>query len=150
MVRQVVTATRFRPELHRWIRHVQHPEGFVVITTHGREVAALISVDNLNLLFDQWDEHRIGPINPATGRPFGRDWVVEHFHGHYRRERDPDAHLHPRPRDCPWLGNPFEWPPRSTPDAPATGSRLRPPREPEVAQPAPEVPAPRWWQVWRR
>ncbi len=149
-----VALTTLRPQLAKWIRHVQQPEEFVVITAHNREVAALISMRNLDLLFQQWDEHRIGPINPATGRPFGREWVVAHFQGHYQRHRDPEAHLHPRRQDCPWLGRPFEWPPKGATDAtPPPGAlpmRVQAPRPdpPEAPEEAP-APARRWWP-WRR
>ena len=38
-----VSVTRIRPELNRWIEHVRDPEQIVVLTSHGREVAALVS-----------------------------------------------------------------------------------------------------------
>ncbi len=148
-----VSLTRLRQELPRWVRHVQEPEGFVVLTSHEREVAAMISMANLKLLWNTWDEHRIGPIDPATGRPFGREWVVQHFQGHYDRRRDPRAYLRPSREEAPWLGDPFDWPPRHEPKAmpPAAQQKPLPPRPPEPKPPAePEAPAParRWWRFW--
>jgi hypothetical protein len=112
---------------------------------HGRAVAALVSVDNLKLIWNQQDERRIGPIDPETGRPFGAEWVSQHFQGHYERARDPMAHLHPSREEAPWLGRPFIWPPLEKP--------VKPQETAPAAQPDPAG-APsgrwRWWQFWRR
>ena len=132
-----VPVARVRPELTKWIDHVQRPERWVILTAQGREVAALVSVENLKLIWNQQDERKLGPINPATGRPFGSAWVSEHFEGHYERHRDPEAHLHPRREEAPWLGRPFEWPPKP----------VERPEEAEVESPAPVRP---WWRFWRR
>ncbi len=34
--------------------------------------------------------------------------------GRYERAKDPDAHLHPRREEAPWLGRRFPWPPDLT------------------------------------
>ncbi|MBM9595545.1 type II toxin-antitoxin system Phd/YefM family antitoxin [Roseitranquillus sediminis] len=131
-----VSVTHLRPELTRWIDHVRRSEEYVVLTSHGREVAALVSMQTLSVIWEGQDERRIGPINPATGRPFGRAWVLEHFGGHYERARDPQSHLHPSSKDAPWLGRSFPWPPEES-------------AGPETVAEAP-APARRWWEVWRR
>jgi prevent-host-death family protein len=78
-----VSVTRLRPELARWIDHVRRsPTEAVVVTAHGREVAALVSLEALALVWNAQDERRVGPIDPATGRPFGREWVSRNFGGH--------------------------------------------------------------------
>ena len=136
-----VSISRFRPELRRWISYVQRPEHYVVLTSHEYPVAALVSVETLKLIWDAQDERRIGPIDPATGHPFGSEWVSRHFAGHYERHRDPEAHLHPSREQAPWLGRPFDWPPPAASNAP-----------PPQPAPPPAAPAPkrRWWPFRRR
>jgi antitoxin (DNA-binding transcriptional repressor) of toxin-antitoxin stability system len=134
-----VSVTRLRPELARWIDHVRRsPTEVVVLTAHGREVAALVSLEALRLIWNAQDERRVGPINPASGRPFGAEWVSRNFGGHYERHRDAAAHLHPSREEAPWLGRPFDWPPVAAPD-------------PEPAErPGGTPTAGRRWLLWRR
>jgi hypothetical protein len=138
-----VTVTRVRPELNKWIEYVQRPTHWVILTSHGREVAALVGMENLKFIWDQQDERAFGPINPKSCRPFGSEWVSRHFQGHYERDRDPEAHLHPSKAEAPWLGRPFEWPPKEA-SVPA--------KEAAVPAEGAEVPAPArpWWRPWRR
>ena len=145
-----VPLTRFRPELAKWIDHVRDPEAYVLVTSHNREVAALVSPANLRHIWAGQDERRMGPINPATGRPFGRTWVCEHFEGHYERERDPLAALHPSRDEAPWLGKPFPWPPEEPAQEPAAAPEAEatmPPAPPPAPSPAQRR---RWWEMWRR
>ncbi len=143
-----ISVTTFRSDLSAWLDHVRkNPTECLILTARGRDVAAVVTVEDLRHIWNQQDERRVGPINPATGRPFGRVWVSDNFGGHYERERDPLSHLRPRREDAPWLGRPFEWPPdAAVPQAPA--APVAAPREVPAEAPAP--PARRWWQVWRR
>ncbi len=141
-----ISLSRLRPELTRWVEYVRRSsDEYVILTAHNREVAALVSMEALKLVWNAQDERRSGPIDPSTGRPFGREWVSSNFQGHYERHRDPDAHLRPSREDAPWLGRPFDWPPAAAP-------KQREPEASEERTPSPEARAPskRWWQVWRR
>ena len=135
-----VSLTEFRNDQAKWVDFARRRSEFVTLTSHGREVVALVSMEDLKLIWNAQDERRYGPINPASGRPFGRQWVLDNFQGHYERHRDPQAHLHPSREEAPWLGRPFEWPRPAEAKTPAVAE----------ADPA-EAPAPRrpWWRFWR-
>lgn len=134
-----VSLTQFRSEHAKWVEHARRRSEAVILTSHGREVVALVSMEDLKLLWNAQDERRYGPINPTSGRPFGRQWVLDHFQGHYERHRDPEAYMHPSREAAPWLGRPFEWPrgesgQNAVPRLTEATAAADPPR--------------RWWRFW--
>ncbi len=136
-----VSITQLRPKLRATILEVGERHEPVVVTRHGQPVAALVSIQQLWKIWHAEDEERVGPIDPRTGRPFGRAWVETIWRGRYVRAEDPEAHLHPSRDDAPWLGRPFPWPPEGAGDAAAEGGAQPPERAAEAPAPAPEPPS---------
>jgi prevent-host-death family protein len=106
---ETVNMTKLRPMLSAAINAVLEGDQ-LVITKRGRKVAALVPYPELRRIWDAVDEEDMGPINPDTGKRYGRQWVVENFGGRYLRTHDPDQAQRPRKSEAPWVGHSFEWP----------------------------------------
>lgn len=48
---------------------------FVLVSRHGRTVAAIVSMEQVKRIWADEDIDLFGPINPETGRPMGAAWV---------------------------------------------------------------------------
>jgi antitoxin (DNA-binding transcriptional repressor) of toxin-antitoxin stability system len=147
-----ITTTAFRPRLSELLVLVERNGERVVLERHGRAVAAVVGMDDLRRLWDFDDEAEYGPIDPSTGRPFGAIWVRHLWHGRYERTKDPDAHLHPSRAEAPWLGRPFEWPPKRLQADAQVEPRAEQVAETQVevvAEPKPDDPRPWWRRMFR-
>lgn len=48
---------------------------FVIVTRHGRKVAAIVSMGQVERIWEDENLDLFGPLNPETGRPMGAAWV---------------------------------------------------------------------------
>ncbi len=68
MTTKRVNLTDLRPELTALLGRVQHSNEKVIITKHGKAVAALVSMTAYERVWDAEEEYLHGPRNPLTGR----------------------------------------------------------------------------------
>jgi len=89
-----LTLTAFRRELTTHLPGVIAGEVRVIIGRHGKPVAALVSMDDLDKLWSWDDDEMLGPKDPETRKRKGVRWVRDTG---WKPERPP---LKPRPPEA--------------------------------------------------
>lgn len=72
-----ITMTRLRPQLTEVVGLVNRRGVKFLITHHGRQVAAMVSIADFWRIWDDEELEMLGPKNPETGTPAGITWVRE-------------------------------------------------------------------------
>ena len=85
-----ISLTRFRRNLGACIEEVRTGGGPMIVNSHGKNVAALVSMEDLHLIWSTEDEVRNGPVDLETGRRVGyfnfrevRAWMGRRFGGRF-------------------------------------------------------------------
>ncbi len=73
--RLTIPLTQLRSRLTEALEATVQRENRVIITRHGKQIAALVTMDELDLIWRDEDYTLYGPINPATGHRHGAAWV---------------------------------------------------------------------------
>ena len=73
-----VNLREVRPRLSELIARANHHGSKVQIRSHGKKVAALVSMEDYERIWEYEMLERFGPRDPVTGRPKGMRWVEEH------------------------------------------------------------------------
>lgn len=73
--RLIIPLTQLRSRLTEALEATVQHENRVIITRHGKQIAALVTMDELDLIWRDEDYTLYGPINPETGRRHGAAWV---------------------------------------------------------------------------
>ena len=60
--------TQLRPQFTQLLDWVIHNDEAVIITRHGKEVAAIVNIPDFRRVWDAREDWRNGPVNPETGR----------------------------------------------------------------------------------
>lgn len=72
MIFRKTNLTELRPRLTELLDWVVHREEVVIITRHGKEVAAIVNMTDFRRVWDERQDWHHGPVNPETGtRPGG-------------------------------------------------------------------------------
>ncbi len=73
--RLTIPMTELRSRLTEALDATVQRENRVIITRHGKQIAALVTMDELDLIWRDEDYELYGPIDPATGHRHGAAWV---------------------------------------------------------------------------
>ena len=71
----LIPTSHLRARLTEAVDAAIHHTRWVVITRQGKEVAAIVSMDQFHRILEDENIDLFGPINPETGRPMGAAWV---------------------------------------------------------------------------
>ena len=73
--RLIIPLTQLRSRLTEALDATVQRQNRVILTRHGKQTAALVTMDELDLIWRDEDYTLYGPINPDTGRRHGAAWV---------------------------------------------------------------------------
>ena len=73
--RLIIPLTQLRSRLTEALDATVQRQNRVILTRHGKQIAALVTIDELDLIWRDEDYTLYGPINPDTGRRHGAAWV---------------------------------------------------------------------------
>ncbi|MDA5092487.1 type II toxin-antitoxin system Phd/YefM family antitoxin [Aliiroseovarius sp. KMU-50] len=71
-----IRLTDVRLNLTEMIRRTLKGEERMIITRHGKPIVALVTINELHRIWADEDYELFGPVNPETGKRYGRDWVA--------------------------------------------------------------------------
>lgn len=60
--------TQLRPRLTQLLDQVVHNDEAVIITRHGKEIAAIVNIPDFRRVWDAREDWRDGPKDPITGK----------------------------------------------------------------------------------
>lgn len=71
----IIPLAQLRPRLTEAVDTATAESDFVLISRHGKTVAAIVSIEQVKRIWADEDLDRFGPLDPETGRPMGAAWV---------------------------------------------------------------------------
>ncbi len=71
----IIPLAQLRPRLTEAVNTAITESDFVLISRHGKTVAAIVSFAQVQRIWADEDLERFAPLHPETGRPMGAAWV---------------------------------------------------------------------------
>ena len=71
----IIPSAKLRARLTEALDTAIAERDFVLITRHGKKVAALVSMAQMERIWEDENLDLFGPVDPKTGRPMGAAWV---------------------------------------------------------------------------